>query len=166
MRLLSSILIVICFTFILFISGCGKKEEEVKTDQKESKNKTETQSQNNTQSQSNTLSQSNTSTSETAKLWNQIEKINESMGKGINSGKSGHLEEPVAEIISMIKKIPAAAGNLEPASLQTIISKTNELRKSGEMLDKYHHANQTSELKEEYSKFTLTLNEIKNVLPK
>ncbi|MBK8980961.1 MAG: hypothetical protein IPM38_01270 [Ignavibacteria bacterium] len=166
MRSLLSILIVICFAFNFFISGCGKKEDEVKTEQKEFINKTETQIQNNTQSQSNTQTQNNNSTSETFKIWNQVEKINESMGKGINSGKSGHLEEPVAEIISLIKKIPAAAGNLEPASLQTIISKTNELRKSGDLLDKYQHANQTSELKEEHSKFTTTLNEIKNVLPK
>ncbi len=159
MKLSFSILIVICLTFNLFISGCGKKDENVTAEQKELNNKNETKSQSNTQSQNNIAS------SETAKIWNQIVKINESMGKGINNGKSGHLEEPVAEIISLIKKIPAAAGNLEPASLQTIISKTNELKKIGDMLDKYQHAGQTQELKEEYSKFNSTLNDIKNVLP-
>jgi len=112
MKALSTILIVSCFILNILVSGCGKKEDEIKTGQKESGSKTETQQQSTTQSQSNT------STSEIGKIWGQIEKIHESMGKGINSGKSGHLEEPVAEIITLIKKIPGKSANLPSASRQ------------------------------------------------
>lgn len=143
--------------FNISISGCGK-EEVSKTPQKESGSKTE-------QQQSTTKTESNNTSSETGKIWNQVEKVNESMGKSINSGKSGHLEEPVAEIISLIKKIPENSTNLEAASLEKIKTKVNELRKIGDRMDKFQHGNKNTELKEEYVKFNVALNEIKSVIP-
>jgi len=151
--------IVSCTIFNFFISGCGKKEEDNKTSQKETGSKPEIQQQNSTQTKSNTP------TSETGKIWSQVEKINESMGKGINSGKSGHLEEPVAEIITLIKTIPEKTPALEPVKLEVIKTKVNELRKIGVIMDRYQHDNKTSELKEEYVKFNSALNEIKKILP-
>jgi len=158
MKIISTILIVSGIIINIIISGCGSKEENKTTD-KESNNKTQTQPQITTQTQGNT------NVSEIGKIWSQIEKINSSMGKGINSGKSGHLEEPVGEIISLIKTIPENSANLPPASLDLIKSKVNELRKTGASMDKYQHNNKTSELKEEYQKFIQTLDEIKNVIP-
>ncbi|MBL8007926.1 MAG: hypothetical protein JNJ56_10365 [Ignavibacteria bacterium] len=165
MKTFSSMLILFCIIFTVYISGCGTKEEENKTSQKEtaSKNKTETQQQSTTQTQPHT--KTNTPTSETGKIWSQVEKINESMGKSINSGKSGHLEEPVAEIISLIKTIPEKIPNLDQANLEVIKTKVNELRKIGGMMDRYQHDNKITELKAEYAKFNSALNEIKKVLP-
>jgi len=158
MKTLYAILIASCMIFNISISGCGK-EEVSKTPQKESGSKTETQQQ------STTKTESNNTSSETGKIWNQVEKVNESMGKSINSSKSGHLEEPVAEIISLIKKIPENSTNLEAASLEKIKTKVNELRKIGDRMDKFQHGNKNTELKEEYAKFNVALNEIKSVIP-
>jgi len=159
MKTFSSVFTVFCIIFNVLISGCSTKEE----DKKESvnKSKTETQKQSTTQTQT----QTGTSNSEAGKIWSQVEKINESMGKGINSGKSGHLEEPVAEIISLIKTIPEKIPNLDPANLDVIKSKVNELRKSGVIMDRYQHDNKASELMEEYTNFNSALSEIKKVLP-
>lgn len=159
MKSFSAMLIVSCTILNIFIAGCGNKEEENKTSKKETDNKTKTQQQTSTQSQSNT------SITDVGKIRSQVEKINSSMGKSINSGKSGHLEEPVGEIISLLKTIPEKSVNLPPASLELIKTKVNDLRKIGASMDKYQHDNKTAELKEEYQKFNQTLNEIKNVLP-
>lgn len=160
MKTLSVILLVSCTILSTVITGCGEKEEVNKTSQKESvEKKTQTQQETSTQNQSNT------SASEVGKIWSQVEKINASLSKGINSGKIGHLEEPVSEIITLIKKMPEKSANLPAASLETIKTKTNELKKIGDKMDKYQHDNKTSEMKAEYLKFSQTLNDIKNIFP-
>ncbi|MDQ3019014.1 MAG: hypothetical protein M3R36_00335 [Bacteroidota bacterium] len=161
MKTLSSAFTVFCIIFNVLISGCGTKEDDKKTIQKETVNKKKTE----TQQQNSTPTKSNTSTTEAGKIWSQVEKINESMGKSINSGRSGHLEEPVAEIIKFIKTISEKSPNLESADLEVIKTKVNELRKTGIKMDRYQHDNKPSELKEEYVKFNSALNEIKNELP-
>jgi len=160
MKTLSSMFFVSCIVLNLLFSGCGSKEEENNSTQNEtvSKNKTEIQQQSSIQTQSNT------SSSETGKIWGQIVKINESMGKSINSGKSGHLEEPVAEIIALLKTIPEKSPDIDPVKLELLKVKVNELRKSGIIMDRYQHDNKASELKEEYSKFNQALNDIKSAL--
>jgi hypothetical protein len=154
-NILSLLIIVFCLVF----SGCGNKEEENKSSNKDSNNKTQTQQQTSDQSKFNS------SNPEVTKIWNQIEQINSSMGNGINAGKSGHLEEPVSEIISYLKMIPEKAPDISSENLETLKIKVIELRKTGVIMDKLQHANNTSELKEEYIKFSQTLNEIKNILP-
>ena len=161
MKTLSSMLFVSCIIFNVLFSGCGSNEEENKNTQKETVSKSKTE----TQQQSSAQTQSNTSSTETGKIWGQIVNINESMGKGINSGKSGHLEEPVAEIIALLKTIPEKLPDLEPVKLELLKVKVNELRKSGIIMDRYQHDNKASELKEEYAKFNQALNDIKSVLP-
>lgn len=163
MKSFSSVFTVSCIIIIVFISGCGTKVDKNKTSQKESESKSKTETQQQT-AQTQTETKSNAPTSETGKIWSQVEKINESMGKGINSGKSRHLEEPVAEIIALIKTIPEKTLNLDPANLEVIKTKVNELRITGVNMDKYQHDNKTSELKAEYAKFNSALNEIKSVL--
>jgi hypothetical protein len=96
----------------------------------------------------------------------KIDQINSSMGKSINGGNPGHLEEPVAEILGLLKTLPDMSPEITGTALETLKTKTNELRKTGMNMDKYQHANQFTELKDEYARFTKTLDELKDELPK
>jgi len=149
-----------CLLILFVFSGCGEKETENKTAQKKSDYKTETQKK------ETTPTQNNTPTSESGKAWMKIDQINSSMGKSINGGNPGHLEEPVAEILGLLKTLPDLSPEIKGAALETLKTKTNDLRKTGMNMDKYQHANQFTELKDEYARFTKTLDELKGELPK
>lgn len=160
MKISYVIFISSCILFSSVIPGCGNKEEENKNSQKVQENKTATQ---NTNSVPN---QNNTPVSEIGKTWKKIDQINNSMSKSINSGKPGHMEEPVAEILALLKSIPEISANISEAALETLKTNVNELRKIGILMDKYQHANKLPELKEEYAKFAKTLDELKSELQK
>lgn len=150
-------LVTLSLTFLICVSGCEPKEEN-KTTQKTPETKTQTQQQ-------APSTQSNNPTSEAGKIWTQIENVNMSISKNVNSGKSGHLEEPVGEILAMLKTLPERVPGIETGNLETLKTKVNELRKIGVKMDQYQHANKSEELKSEYKKFDLLLKEIKDLLP-
>ena len=158
MKISFAIYIFSCFLFVSVITGCGEKEADNKSSQEKSDYKTETQKK------ESVPNQNNTSISESGKVWIKIDQINSSMGKSINNGKPGHLEEPVAEILSLMKTLPELSPEITGAFLEKLKSKTNDLRKTGMNMDKYQHANQFTELKDEYARFTKTLNELKSEL--
>jgi hypothetical protein len=155
-----AIFIASCILIFSVITGCGEKKTDNKTLQKESEIKKETQKN------ESVPKQNNSSTSESGKVWSKIDQINSTMGKSINSANPGHLEEPVAEILNLLKTLPDLSPEITGASLETLKSKANELRKIGMSMDKYQHGNNIPELKEEYVKFKKTLEELKSELPK
>lgn len=155
-----AIYIASCLLTFSVFTGCGEKETENKSAQEKSDYKTDTQKK------ETIPTQNNTPTSESGKAWMKIDQINSSMGKSINGGNPGHLEEPVAEILGMLKTLPDLSPEIKGAALETLKTKTNELRKTGMNMDKYQHANQVTELKKEYAIFAQTLYDLKNELPK
>ncbi|MBK8983601.1 MAG: hypothetical protein IPM38_15130 [Ignavibacteria bacterium] len=174
MKLFSSALLVSAMILSLFISGCGKDESDTNTAQKESGSNTESQQKTTTQTQGNTDNTGNTDktgstgnsgNTEAGKIWSSVENINISMGQGISSGNAGHLKEPVTEIINLLNTIQKNPTGIDPADLEKINAKVEELGKSGMLMDKYQHAGNSSELIMEYGKFSQTLNEIKSLLP-
>lgn len=174
MKIFSSALLMSALILSLFINGCGKDGSETKTTQKESGSNTGTQQKTTTQTPNTpnttdntgtTGSTGNTGNTDAGKIWSSVEKINISMGQGISNNNAVHLKEPVTEIITLLNSIQKNPAGINPANLEKINSKVNELSSSGMMMDKYQHAGNSSELIMEYGKFSQTLNEIKSLLP-
>lgn len=164
MKLFSSALLLSALILSFYFSGCGKDESETKSSQKESGSNTGTQ-QKTTQTPGNTGSTENSGNTDAGKIWSSVEKINISMGQGISSGNAVHLKEPVSEIINLLNTIQKNPAGIDPANLEKLNDKVNELNKTGMMMDKFQHAGNSSELIMEYGKFAQTLNEIKSLLP-
>ncbi len=165
MKLFSSALLLSALILSFYFSGCGKEESETKTSQKESGSNTGTQQKNTTQTPGNTGSTGNSGNSDAGKIWSSVEKINISMGQGISKGNAVHLKEPVTEIITLLRTIQKNPAGIDPANLEKINAKVNELGNIGMVMDKFQHAGNSSELIMEYGKFSQTLNEIKSLLP-
>lgn len=160
MKTLRSALLITIILFNFIFTGCGKKEDDVTT-QKDTKSNT----QNQTQQQTPPQTQTNTNIPKIGMIWTQIEKKSEALGQEIQSGKAHHLDEPIAEVINLLKTLPAKSAGLGQAKLDLIKNKINELEKMGSNIDELHHDKKDSEVIKEYEKFTQSLYEIKSQYP-
>lgn len=139
--------------------GCGEKEDDTKT-KKDDKTSPQTQSQQQTQQ-----TQSEVNAPKIGKIWEQIEIKNEALGKVIQSKKAHHLDEPIAEIINLVKTLPSKSVGLEQSKLDLINKNINELVTMGNSIDELHHDKKDSEVLDVYGKFSHTLYEIKILFP-
>lgn len=159
MKTLTSITLLALLTLNFIFIGCGDKKDDTQI-KKDDKTTTQTQTQ-----QTPPQTQSNTTAPKIGIIWNQIEKKNETLGQVIQGGKAPHLDEPIAEIITLVKTLPAKSTGLEQTKLDMIKSKISELEKLGQSMDNFQHAKKDSEVKKEYEKFSQSLKEIKNQYP-
>jgi len=155
MKTVSSVVLISLFALNLIFSGCGEKKEEIKI-KKEDKKVTQNQTQ---------QTQSNSASPKIGKLWEQIEIKNEALNKVIESKTAHHLDEPIAEVVSLIKTLPAKSAGLEQTKLDVIKNKTAELESIASEMDKFQHDKKQAEVLKEYEKFNKTLNDIKDQYP-
>ncbi len=98
-------------------------------------------------------------------IWSQIEKKTEALGQVIQGGKAGHLDEPIAEVVSLLKSLPAKSTGLESPKLALIKAKISEIEMLGSSMDNFQHSNKNAEVIKEYEKFIKSLGELKSQYP-
>lgn len=159
MKTLTSVTLISLFALNIIFIGCGDKKEDTQS-KKDEKSVTQNQTQQQTQQ-----TQTSTEVPKIGKLWEQIEIKNEALNKVIQGKNAHHLDEPIGEVVSLVKTLPAKSAGLAQAKLDVIKSKTVELEKMGSNLDKLHHDKKQAEVLKEYENFNKTLNEIRNQYP-
>lgn len=159
MKKLTTITVLTLFTFTIFLFGCGKKDDNMQTKKDD---KTTTQPQ--TQQQTQPKTQTNVSAPKIGTIWAQVEKKNEALGKAIQA-TTGHLDDPIDEVINLLKTLPAKSNGLEQTKIDVVNSKITEMEKTGKNLDDLHHEKKTADLNKEYDKFNQLLKDIKSQYP-
>jgi len=159
MKTVSSAALISLFALNLIFIGCGEKKEDLET-KKEDKTVTQNQTQQQTQQ-----TQTNLEAPKIGKLWEQIEIKNEALSKVIKSNNAHHLDEPIAEVVSLVKTLQAKSAGLEQTKLDVIKNKTVELEKMASSIDELHHDKKEDEVLKEYENFNKALNDIKNQYP-
>ncbi len=159
MKTLTSIILTSLLALNLIFSGCGEKKDETTQTKKDEKTTTQNQTQQQTQ-------QSQTTTApKIGMIWNQVEKKNEALGQIVQGGKAEHFDEPIAEVITLLKTLPAKSTGLDPAKQELLKTKITQLEAMGKAMDELHHSKKVSEVKKEYEKFTQNINVIKTIYP-
>jgi len=156
MKTLTSISLISLLALNFIFSGCGDKKDETTTTKKEDKTTTQTQTQ---------QTQTTVTAPKIGMIWNQVEKKNEVLGQIIQGGKASHLDEPIAEVINLLKTLPAKSTGLEQSKQEMLKTKISELETMGKDMDEYQHSKKASEVKKEYEKFTQNIKDIKNIYP-
>jgi len=154
MKTLTSALLVTVALFNFIFTGCGKDDNA--TIQKDTKTNTQTQQ---------TPPQTNISAPKIGAIWSQIEKKTDALGRVINDGKAPHLDEPIAEVLNLLKSLPGKSLGLATSKLDVVNTKIKEIEEIGNNMDQFQHNKKESEVKKEFEKFTKALGEIKSQYP-
>lgn len=157
MKTLTSALLVTVVLLNFIITGCGKDDNA--TIQKDTKTNTQTQQQ------APPPTQSNNGAPKIGLIWTQIEKKSEALGKVIESKKAPHLDEPIAEIINLLKTLPGKSAGLEQSKLDAVKMKITELEKTGITMDEFQHNKKDLEVVKEFEKFKKVISEVKSQYP-
>ncbi len=158
MKTLTSIILTSLLALNLIFSGCGEKKDETTQTKKDEKTTTQTPQQ--TQQTQTTVT-----APKIGMIWNQVEKKNEALGQIVQGGKAEHFDEPIAEVITLLKTLPAKSTGLDPAKQELLKTKITQLEAMGKAMDELHHSRKVSEVKKEYEKFTQNIKDIKTIYP-
>ena len=154
MKTLSLVMFATVISFNVIFTGCGKDDNA--TIQKDTKTNTQTQQ---------TPPQTNISAPKIGAIWSQIEKKTDALGRVINDGKAPHLDEPIAEVLNLLKSLPGKSLGLATSKLDVVNTKIKEIEEIGNNMDQFQHNKKESEVKKEFEKFTKALGEIKSQYP-
>ncbi|MEO8447763.1 MAG: hypothetical protein ABI528_09725 [bacterium] len=154
MKTLTSITLISLLALSFLFSACGEKKDETVQTKKEDKTTTQTQQ-----------TQTTVTAPKIGMIWNQVEKKNEALGQIIQEGKAVHFDEPIAEVINLLKTLPAKSTGLDQSKQEMLKKKISELETMGKDMDEYQHSKKASEVKKEYEKFTQNIKDIKNIYP-
>ncbi|MDQ3019042.1 MAG: hypothetical protein M3R36_00480 [Bacteroidota bacterium] len=156
MKTVTSITLISLLALNFIFSACGDKKDETTQTKKEDKTTTQTPTQ---------QTQTTVTAPKIGVIWNQVEKKNEALGQIIQEGKAGHFDEPIAEVINLLKTLPAKSTGLDQSKQELLKTKISELEKIGKTMDELHHSKKEPEVKKEYEKFTQNINDIKSIYP-
>ncbi|MEO6695885.1 MAG: hypothetical protein ABIY50_11545 [Ignavibacteria bacterium] len=154
MKTLTSGLFVTVVLFNFMFTGCGKEDNA--TVQKDTKDNTQTQE---------TPPPTNTSAPKIGTIWNQIEKKTDALGQIIKDKKASHLDEPIAEVLNLLKTLPGKSLGIATSKLDVVNLKIKELETIGNTMDQLMHNKKESEVIKEYEKFKQSIDEIKSQYP-
>ncbi|MDZ4713713.1 MAG: hypothetical protein SGI89_15505 [bacterium] len=156
MKTLTSITLISLLALSFIISACGEKKDETVQTKKEDKTTAPTQTQ---------QTQTTVTAPKIGMIWNQVEKKNEALGQIIQGGKAHHFDEPIAEVINLLKTLPAKSTGLDQSKQELLKTKISELEMTGRTMDEFQHSKKAPEVKKEYEKFTQNIKDIKNIYP-
>lgn len=156
MKTLTTSMLVFFMALNFVFSGCGEKKVETTQTKKEDKTTTQNQTQ---------QTQTTVTAPKIGMIWNQVEKKNEALGQLIQGGKAIHFDEPIAEVINLLKTLPAKSTGLDQSKQELLKTKISELEKIGKTMDEFQHSKKLSEVKTEYEKFTQNIRDIKAIYP-
>jgi len=159
MKTLISVSLIFFIALNFIFTGCGEKKDETTQTKKEDKTTKQTQQQTPPQTQSNTEAP------KIGMIWNQIEKKTEALGQVIQNKKAPHLDEPIAEVLNLLKTLPGKSLGLATTKLDVVNSKIKEIETIGNTMDQFQHNKKETEVKKEFEKFTKALGEIKSQYP-
>lgn len=156
MKTLTSVSLISFIALNFIFTGCGEKKDETTQTKKEDKTTTQTQTQ---------QTQTTVTVPKIGMIWNQVEKKNEALGQIVQGGKASHFDEPIAEVINLLKTLPAKSTRLEQSKQELLKTKISELETTGKTMDELHHSKKAVDVKKEYEKFTQNIKDIKNIYP-